>query len=104
MTSFLDIAANEVGAAFVREFGIEFLYTPAGGTARRVRGIYDRFADPNDISALIVLDGDTAKVEMESSTVSELAIGDVMAIDSTSYRVTGIEDDGTGRVVAYLGR
>ena len=89
------------------EQGAEFTeaatYTPAGGTARQLDGIFDHVSEVSDIGAYIEADGVAATFDVATSQVTGIALGDAVAVRGYAYRVVGLEPDGTGRTVAVLG-
>lgn len=99
----LESIADDVGRVFVRDFSEVATYTPAGGSARSLAVVFDRVSEVTDIGAMIQMDGVAAFVHLETAQAEELAIGDAMTVRGLSYRVVGVEPDGTGVTRAVLG-
>ena len=101
----LDAIAAESAAVFAnpQEFGEYGTFTPAGGTARNVIGVFDRISELTDIGDLLAADGVAATYNVHAADFEDAALGDVLAIRTYTYRVVGLEPDGTGRLVMVLG-
>ena len=79
------------------EFASAATYTPAGGSAATVNGIFDNgFADP------LGIEGGAPRFTCVAADVAGVAHGDALAVDGTTYRVVGVEPDGTGLVALKL--
>lgn len=99
----LESIAVEAVSVFSSEFTEVATYTPAGGAARGVAGIFDHVSEVSDIGAYIEADGVSATFDVATSAVPEIAYGDTVTVRGYAYRVVGLEPDGTGRTVAVLG-
>ena len=93
---------------FSAEFTEVATYTPAGGAARSIAGIFDHISEVSDIGALIEADGVAATFNVATSqvpgiTLADAATASTVEVRGQSYRVVGIEPDGTGRTVVVLG-
>lgn len=100
--SLLDAIAREA-ETFGAEFYEAATWTPAGGSATAIRGIFDRSSDVQDIGAMIEMDGVAAMLNVPTVSVPGVARGDAITVRSISYKVVGLEPDGTGRTILVLG-
>lgn len=84
-------------------------WTPAGGTAVEVFGIFTRVSDPTDIGDYIEADGVSAGFNVATAAVEGVKLDDALSVEETplhdayAYRVVGIEPTGRGRTVLVLG-
>lgn len=94
----LDAIEGEVTSAFAHaEFAEVASYTPAGGAARDVRGIFDRVSEVQDVGELLQHDGVAATFVVATADVPEVSLsGDRVLVRGYDYGVHGIEPDGTG--------
>jgi hypothetical protein len=94
---------RDVGNAFIRDFAERAIYTPAGGAARYVAVVFDRVSEVTDIGEMLQMDGVAAYVNCTTSDIPEVALGDVMSVRGSDYRVVGNEPDGTNITRLQLG-
>ena len=99
----LDAIAVEAGQAFVNEFSETGTWTPAGGSGVSIRGIFDRLSEVTDIGEMIALDGVAATLTIESAAYPGIARDDAIDIRGNTYKVVGVEPDGTGHTRLILG-
>ena len=99
----LEAIAREADVVFTGEFAVSATFTPAGGASRPVGGIFDRISELTDIGELISADGVAAMFNVYSGDIADAALGDSMTVQGNTYRVVGLEPDGTGRTVMILG-
>lgn len=83
-------------ALFLFDDGVDATYTPTGGSATTVKGLFD-----NDIQEVDAGGTATFAVEMprfvcQTSNVSSAAEGDSIVISSVTYSVLSVFDDGQG--------
>lgn len=100
---FLTAVADEAGTAFVSEFAERGVWTPAGGAAVKVCGIFDRISEVTDIGEMIQMDGVAAMYTIETAAFPGVALGDLITARGEDYRVVGVEPDGTGNTKLILG-
>lgn len=100
--SLLDAIAREAETAF-SDFDEDVTWTPAGGSATRIRGIFDRISEVTDIGEMISMDGVAATLDVPTSVIPGLARDDTILVRGLSYRVVGVEPNGTGRTMLILG-
>lgn len=98
----LDAIAQESVSAFA-DFDESAIWTPAGGSAASVCGIFDRITEVTDIGEIIEMDGVAAKFNVATSTIPGAAIGDALSVRDYDYMIVGVEPDGTGRTNLVLG-
>jgi hypothetical protein len=83
------------------EFAVIATYTPDGGSAVSINGIFDNAYDE--------IEGPHAGLETSnpaftclSSDVSSAAHGDTLLVNSLTYTVAGVKPDGTGMTTLEL--
>ena len=101
--SLLSVIEKDAGNAFVRDFAEVAVYTPAGGSARYLSVIFDRVSEVTDIGEMLQMDGVAAYGHITTSDAEEIAIGDLMTVRDSNYRVVGVEPTGTGITRIQLG-
>ena len=81
--------------------GIAGTYTPAGGSASTVNGIFNNvyFEIPGGETSI---EGKNATFNCRTSDISSVAHGDTLAVSGTTYTVRGIQPDGTGATTLVL--
>lgn len=78
-------------------------WTPAGGAATFIDGIFNRVSEVTDIGAYIEADGVSARFNVATVAVPGVALSDVLEVRGYAYRIVGIEPTGRGRTVLVLG-
>ena len=78
------------------DFGSAATYTPSGGSASTINGIFDK-----DYALAAIADGvgvgtNDPRFICRTSDVSSAANGDAIVVNSVTYTVRNVEDDGTG--------
>ena len=101
--AFLDYIEQDSALVFNAEFAEPAVYTPAGGAARDVIGIFDRVSEISDIAELLAAEGVAATYNVHTPDFTDVSRGDAMTVRGYAYKVVGIEPDGTGRTVLVLG-
>jgi hypothetical protein len=106
MTLLADIARESVES--FSDFDEDVTWTPAGGSATTIPAIYDRISEVTDIGEMLQREGVAAMIDVATGYISNparpgIAHGDVMIVRGSTYRVVGIEPDGTGRTKVILG-
>ena len=84
------------------DFGSAATYTPSGGSASTVNGIFDNdyaLADP--LGGVGVGSSDPRFI-CRTSDVSAAANGDALVVNSVTYTIRNVEDDGTGVTTLVL--
>jgi hypothetical protein len=79
------------------DFGLAGTYTPDGGSASTVNGIFDKPSStiPLDTGEVDV-DSNTPTFVCETSDVASAASGDTLTVSSVGYTVIGVQEDGQG--------
>ena len=94
--------SREASTAYT-DFAESVMWTPAGGSATQVEGIFDRLSEVTDIGEMIQMDGVAAMLDIDDASVPGVALGDVVVARTITYRVVGVEPTGTGRTKLVLG-
>lgn len=89
-------------AAFVTDFGVVATYTPSGGSPSAIIVIFDNEFIPVDTGASVSFAMQQPKVLVVSSDVPNVAEGDALAIDGTTYIIRIVMSDGTGMTELML--
>lgn len=83
------------------DFAVTATFTPSGGSAVSVDGIFDDGDVEADGGDGVVWVHET-KFTCTLSLVSGVADGDALVVNSTNYTVRYVKDDGTGVVELFL--
>lgn len=83
-------------AAMLEDFGTTATYTPDGGAAVEVCGIFDNEHVAIDAGGMVSVSSNAPHILCRSADVSTIAQGDAFTIDGTAYLVTDYKPDGTG--------
>lgn len=86
----------------VDDFGTAASYTPAGGSASTVNGIFDNDFIEVETGAGVGVALQQPRFHCRTADVSSAAEGDSITINSTAYTVRIVQDDGTGMTVLVL--
>lgn len=84
------------------DFGVAGSYTPAGGVASTVNGIFDNEFIEVDAGGGIGVAMQQPRFHCRTSDVSSAAEGDAITINAINYVIRVVEDDGTGMTVLVL--
>ena len=76
------------------DFGVSATYTPSGGTASTISGLFDNEAEATggDIDLVYSIPVFTCK----TSDVASAAFGDALVVSGTTYAVRKVEADAQG--------
>ena len=77
-------------------------YTPSGGSASTVNGIFDREYFAADAGGTVDLAIEQPRFVCRSADVSAAAEGDALLVNSTNYLIKVVEADGTGVTTLVL--
>jgi len=88
----------------VDDFGTAATYTPSGGSAATVNGIFDNEFIEVDAGGGVGVALVQPRFHCRTADVSSAAEGDAITIDSVAYTVRIVQDDGTGMTVLILER
>ena len=80
----------------VDDFGVAATYTPAGGVASTVNGIFDNDFVEVDTGGSVTFAQQQATFTCRTADVSSAAEGDAITISGENYIVRIVQADGTG--------
>lgn len=78
------------------DFGSAATYTPSGGSASTINGIFDKDYALAAIGDGVGVGSNDPRFICRTSDVSSAANGDTIVVNSVTYTVRNVEDDGTG--------
>lgn len=84
------------------DFGDAATYTPAGGSATTVNGIFDHAAAEIDAGGAVSVIAEQPRFVCATSSLPSAAEGDAMVIKTISYVVRVVFNDGTGTTELFL--
>lgn len=84
------------------DFAVSATYTPAGGSASTISGIFDDEFEAIETGALIAVASSAPVFQCKTSDVSTAAEGDALTVNSTSYLIRVVQNDGTGVTMLQL--
>ena len=80
----------------VDDFGVAATYTPSGGSAATINGIFDHEYFAADAGGSVVVAIEQPRFLCRTADVVSAAEGDALTVNATNYTVKVVEDDGTG--------
>lgn len=80
----------------VDDFGVAATYTPTGGSATTVNGIFDNDIVEVDAGGNIPMAVRQPRFLCRTNDVSDAAEGDALVVNSTNYTIRVVDHDGTG--------
>lgn len=83
-------------AIMLADFGVSVSYTPSGGSASTITGIFDSQYQAVETGGEVAFAIEQPKLAVKTSDVSSAAEGDTVVISGVTYKVTVVMDDGTG--------
>ena len=83
-------------------FGVSATYTPAGGSASTINGIFDDAFEPIDAGGFVAVASSSPVFHCQTSDVSAAAEGDALTVSGTNYTIRVVMDDGTGMTMLQL--
>jgi len=84
------------------DFGDAATYTPSGGSAATVNGVFDKDYSLADLGGSVAIGSNDPRFVCRTSDVSSAASGDQLVVRSVTYTVRTVEDDGTGITTLIL--
>lgn len=84
------------------EFGVSATWTPSGGSATAVDGIFDNEFRSTDIGAGAEIATDDPHFLCRTADVSGIVEGDALVVSGVSYTVRVVMADGTGMTELVL--
>lgn len=98
----IESAADRLAMLDPDEFGATASYTPAGGQAASIVGIFDNEYVGVDLDAGVPIESRRPTFLVRAADVPAVAHDDALTVDGTDYVVAGVEPDGTGFVKLVL--
>ena len=95
----LDDLAVFVG---INDFGVAATYTPTGGSASTVNGIFDNDIVEVDAGGNIPMAVRQPRFLCRTNDVSSAVEGDALVVNSTNYTIRVVDHDGTGMTTLAL--
>jgi len=86
----------------VDDFGTAATYTPVGGSASTVNGIFDNDIVEVDAGGNIPMAIRQPRFLCRTQDISDAADGDAMTVNSTNYTIRVVDHDGTGMTTLVL--
>ena len=84
------------------DFGVVATYTPSGGVAATVNGIFDNDFIEVDAGGGVGVAMQQPRFHCRTADVSTAAEGDAITINSVAHTVRIVQDDGTGMTMLVL--
>jgi len=84
------------------DFGVAASFTPSGGAAATVNGIFDKDYIAVDAGGSVPVALEEPKFICKTSDVSTAAEGDAIVINTVNYTVKVVENDGQGVTTLIL--
>ena len=88
----------------VDDFGVAASYTPAGGVAATVNGIFDNDFIEADAGGGVTFALQQPRFHCRTADVSSAAEGDALVVGGVNYTIRVVQDDGTGMTILVLER
>jgi hypothetical protein len=89
--------ATELAVFFeTDDFAVTASYTPSGGSASDVKGIFDKEYLELDSGGTVAFAVNQPRFQCSTADVANAAEGDAITISGTNYIVRVVQDDGTG--------
>lgn len=86
----------------IDDFGVAATYTPSGGAASTVNGIFDNDFIEIDAGGGVGVAMQQPRFHCRTADVSAAAEGDALVINTVSYIIRIVQDDGTGMTMMVL--
>ena len=86
----------------VDDFGVAATYTPTGGSASTVNGIFDNDIIEVDAGGNVPMAVRQPRFLCRTNDVSDAAEGDALVVNATNYTIRVVDHDGTGMTVLAL--
>jgi len=84
------------------DFGVAASYTPQGGSATTINGIFDNEVFEVEAGGEVAVAMEQPRFACRTSDVSSAAEGDAININSQNYTIRVVQNDGTGVTVLVL--
>lgn len=86
----------------IDDFGVAATYTPSGGAASTVNGIFDNDFIEIDAGGGVGVAMQQPRFHCKTADVSNAAEGDALVVNTVSYIIRIVQDDGTGMTMLVL--
>ena len=86
----------------VDDFGVAATYTPTGGSASTVNGIFDNDIIEVDAGGNVPMAVRQPRFLCRTNDVSDAVEGDALVVNATNYMIRVVDHDGTGMTVLAL--
>jgi hypothetical protein len=86
----------------VDDFGVAATYTPSGGSASTVNGIFDNDFVEVDAGGGVAVALQQPRFHCRTADVSSAAEGDALVVGGVNYTIRIVQDDGTGMTMLVL--
>ena len=84
------------------DFAVDATFTPVGGTASTVKGIFDKEYLEMESGGSVAFAINQPRFVCATSDVSTAAEGDAIVISETDYKIVVVQEDGTGPTTLVL--
>lgn len=88
----------------VNDFGTAATYTPVGGSASTVNGIFDNDIVEVDAGGNIPMAIRQPRFLCRTQDIADAVEGDALVVNSTNYTIRVVDHDGTGMTTLVLER
>ena len=78
------------------DFSVASTYTPSGGSAATVNGMFDKNYSFADLGGAVGVGSNDPRFVCRTVDVSSAANGDTIVVSAVTYTVRNVEADGTG--------
>lgn len=83
------------------DFAVAATYTPSGGSASTVNGIFDdEYFD--EVGGSVGIEGSQPRFMCNLEDVSAVSQGDALSVGGITYQIVNVQKDGTGVVILVL--
>ena len=98
------VESNTERAVFLStsDFGQTATYTPSGGSASTINGIFESGDGGVDLGGSVGVTSDDPQFHCATSDVASAGEGDTLVTGGVNYTVRDVTDDGTGMTILML--
>jgi len=100
----VETAADRAIFVDVDDFGTAATYTPTGGVAATVNGIFDNDFIEVDTGGGVGVALQQPRFHCRTADVPSAAEGDALVVSGVNYTIRIVQDDGTGMTMLVLER
>lgn len=98
----LPLASDLADILNIDEFAVAATYTPSGGSASTVNGVFDNETVPVEAGGFVPVHEEQPRFTCRTADVSGVSDGDEIVISGTTYTIRAWVHDGTGVSVLQL--